>query len=327
MKDLDIVFQPLPELSIPARTYYYPLEAKGIGTMYVESLTSYVGRLALEHNVSVKSLIKDIMKSCLDNNLSGKSSYYNYNLNLNGNNDIVEKFVEALTQKVFNNRLKYHTIIPFKKVINHKGIFKQSEHWCKECYKEMKSRNESFHEPLIWHFSEVKICPKHQTRLVKAPHCKNCKNEQKIFKRHCSIYCSKCYKNLSLDGVNKDLIMSEEELGWQNWLIKNIGELLEVASSSKQESLAINRLPIIIDESLKKIFNNNERFFAEYLDIHSFSFLKLNNEISRVNFKTLLKLSYCTSIDLVEIFYSPVIDYNNKQPRKFPSHLAFKVYY
>ncbi|MBE7096918.1 TniQ family protein [Bacillus cereus] len=327
MKDLDVIVQSAPQLSIPARAYYYPLEAKGIGTMYVESLTSYIGRLALEHNVSVKSLIKDIMKGCLDNNLSGRSSYYNYNLNLNGNNDMVEKFVEALAQKSFNNKLKYHTIIPFKKIINHKGVFKQSEHWCNKCYREMKSRNESFYEPLIWHFSEVKICLKHQTRLIKAPLCKNCKNEQKVFKRHCGVYCSKCYKSLTLYRLNKDLIMSDEELNWQKWLIKNIGELLEITSSHKQESFAINRLPIIINESLKKIFNNNERLFAEYLDLHSFSFLKLNNEISRVSFKSLIKLSYCTSINLVEIFYSPVIDYNNKRPRRFPSHLAFKFYH
>ncbi|MCZ8494035.1 TniQ family protein [Priestia megaterium] len=323
MKNQGMIFDELEiRLSFSPRSHYYPLEPKGIGTMYVESLTSYIARLAIEHNVSLGALLRDIMKNYLGNELVNKYSYYNYNFNLNGNNSKVEKFVEALEQKLLNNNLKYLTLIPFKQIIHGKELFKKRTQWCIKCYKEMKSKGESFHEPLIWYFAEVKICPKHLIKLIEAPYCKNCQKQQ-VFKRHSSIHCSGCYTKLNLYRTNKNLNVSEEELAWQLWVIKNVSELLEGAFSYQGENFGIERVFNIIDESLIKMFNNNESLFAKYLNIHSFSFLKLN--CSKITFKTLLKLSYCTGINLGEIFYSPSINYNNKQPRIFPTNIAFQM--
>lgn len=42
--------------AIPPRSRLYRLEPVGIGTPYVESLTSYIARLAAEHCVTPKNL-------------------------------------------------------------------------------------------------------------------------------------------------------------------------------------------------------------------------------------------------------------------------------
>lgn len=43
---------------IPTRTRYYSLDPVGIGTPLVESMTSYVVRLAAEHRFKVSTLIQ-----------------------------------------------------------------------------------------------------------------------------------------------------------------------------------------------------------------------------------------------------------------------------
>jgi len=43
---------------LPSRSRLYCLEPAGIGTPYVESLTSYITRLAATHHISPTTLIK-----------------------------------------------------------------------------------------------------------------------------------------------------------------------------------------------------------------------------------------------------------------------------
>lgn len=52
--------------SIPARSALYSIEPIGIGTSLVESLTSYISRLAEEHTVSVGDLVGRVLSDQAD---------------------------------------------------------------------------------------------------------------------------------------------------------------------------------------------------------------------------------------------------------------------
>ena len=49
---------------IPPRTLLFPLEPIGIGTPFVESLTSYISRLAEVHAVTVSDLVGYVLAKC-----------------------------------------------------------------------------------------------------------------------------------------------------------------------------------------------------------------------------------------------------------------------
>ncbi len=60
-EEWDVTIPPLPP-----RSRLYRLEPIGIGTPYVESLTSYIVRLAEEHHISLKLLVVQEVLPFLD---------------------------------------------------------------------------------------------------------------------------------------------------------------------------------------------------------------------------------------------------------------------
>ena len=55
------IYQP----DIPTRSHLFPIEPIGVKTPYVESLTSYLARLAQSHTLSVNDLVARKVKSVI----------------------------------------------------------------------------------------------------------------------------------------------------------------------------------------------------------------------------------------------------------------------
>ena len=106
----------LEEASVPPRSRLYHLKPIGVGTLYAESLTSYIVRLAEAHCVLPKILVTHEILPLLGRpSRSETSSLYSYTAwsgnvqTLNGTSEISEKCVGALEKLTGRDNLRAYS--------------------------------------------------------------------------------------------------------------------------------------------------------------------------------------------------------------------------
>ena len=115
-----------PPLSNP-RSVLHALTPIGVGTPGVESLLSYLCRLAVSHAVSVTELSRKIAKTV------GWELSDNYNwkrLHLNGNGEAARNWSGALSALTSIEQLDQLTLLPWADVIAQQSLTTTSARWC-----------------------------------------------------------------------------------------------------------------------------------------------------------------------------------------------------
>ncbi|MCU5184256.1 TniQ family protein [Bacillus cereus] len=284
----------------PKRSAYQNLKPYGVDTWFVESLTSYIGRLACKHNITAHCLVKDVVSSQISKCTVSKPLYYHINnASLNGIKYFVKAFVKGLEHKTGVKNLKFLTLLTWEDILHRNGIFKKNRAWCPECYNEMFELYQEVYDPLIWFFEQVIWCPKHDTMLRTECPYENCGSIQKLFNDYNNAYCQKCNRWLGkFNSMYKYFQMTQQEREWQTWTIRNIGELLKVAPNIKVSR--VSRTFDIFNECFEKIFRNDEDLFFKCIGIDAHTLCNMTKMRLKVPVDHLLKLSYCTGIDVVE---------------------------
>lgn len=194
-------FQVWNENTIPFQhntTRLFRLEHQGKGTSAVESLSSYISRLAAEHCVSTGRLFTEVFTPYLNkyylNEISkrGGNGFYDSAHMINGNSIAAEQFSTMLNELTGNTNLQELTLLRFAKAIPQRGLLRTVKAWCPECYEEMKhSKSSIVYDPLIWSIRVVSICRKH--RLILNELCPGCKRTNLMIDRRSSPgVCSHC---------------------------------------------------------------------------------------------------------------------------------------
>jgi hypothetical protein len=127
--------------AIPERSHLYQLEPIGLGTPSVESLISYVARLAEAYCVPtgllVVSEIAPLMKA---EYASGDKEggldriFANQTRALNGMGNWSKSLVQALESLTLKTDLRSLTMLPWAEIIPQKGLLKPIRAWCPNCY-------------------------------------------------------------------------------------------------------------------------------------------------------------------------------------------------
>lgn len=232
---------------LSSRSILYNLEPVGLGTPYVESLTSYISRLALKHNVTVSSLVKMLfaqttdkhyLKSNLSNGVFGDTAKY-----INGNSRLSLEYVNVLEQLTLRNDLLQLTMNSWTDIFT-KNVVGEYRKWCPCCFNEWERENKDIYEPLLWYISDVNKCDVHGVELQEF--CPNCNKKLLHINSHFNVgHCQYCFTNLGdkFDGKIIEYI-TEEEI----FIINNYKELIENASSitflptKKSVSLSLNNI-------------------------------------------------------------------------------------
>lgn len=237
--------------SLPARSRLYHLEPIGIGTPYVESLTSYIARLAEAHCVTPKNLItKEILPSHSQNG-PVLNYYYRMNkfwiensLSLNGVGQIAKQWVEMLEPFTSCDKLHLLTMLTWSEVIGVNKLLRRSKAWCPACYEEWKEVGRAIYEPLQWALVSVDICATHKQSLVTL--CPVCREALPFLNQITRPgYCSHCGAWLGhAKGLQITEIVSEnaDEIKWQYWVVEVVGELLShvgLISPPSKEQIAL----------------------------------------------------------------------------------------
>jgi hypothetical protein len=232
-EEWDVTIPPLPP-----RSRFYRLEPIDIGTPYVESLTSYIARLAAKHCVTPKDLImREVIP--LDSQTEPALNYY-YRMNkfwiensltLNGVSTVARQWVEILQSLTTCDNLIFLTMLTYDEVIATSRLLRRSKAWCARCYEEWRLAHQVVYEPLLWSLNGVDICLRHLQPLVtRCPYC------QRVLPFLTQTtrpgYCPRCTHWLGSIEESPSTFDQLGEMGvsaFQYWVAEVSGDLLAAA--------------------------------------------------------------------------------------------------
>jgi len=252
------------QIEIKPHSRLYHLEPIGVGTPLVESLTSYVTRLADAHSVLPGKLVtKEILPLLNAHYLyhDGRSigdyqtAFWRESVTLNGCNMTTTRFVDALKQLTSRHDLLFLTMLPFAEVLSNRKLMRHTRAWCSTCYEEWREGGQPIYDPLLWTLDCLNICPRHGQ-----PFQQNCPNphcQRALFllaPRGKSGFCPRCNEwlgNTPQKEIQTLEAFEHEEWAWQQPAGNSVGELL-AATPSLSKLLSRDRFATYIDRMSEK---------------------------------------------------------------------------
>jgi hypothetical protein len=233
---------PTLDLSFPnisQRSRFYPLSPIGINTPYVESLTSYMCRLAAAHSISFGAFYEYLIIPSLNKHyLTSQSklgpastlvgSFREGMKTINGIGKVAREWVELIERLTLRKDLQFLSLTTLSNVIPHWKLLRTFQAWCPACYEEILQAKQTIYQPLLWSIAAVDICPQHHLPLVER--CSYClKQFLPLTRRALLGYCSRCGYWLGKHHDNRTTISSplaEAGIAWRLLVAKSIGDLL-----------------------------------------------------------------------------------------------------
>src|SRR5688572_4133650 len=134
---------------LPVRSRLFRLEPIGIGTVEVESLTSYIARLAEAHCVSPRKLLcEEILAPAGKHTVHYSASPLFSGEQINSMGSLAQLAATSLEQLTMRRDLHYMTMLPWKNLFSPQQLIKSKKAWCATCYKERASG--LLYDSLIW---------------------------------------------------------------------------------------------------------------------------------------------------------------------------------
>jgi len=158
------------------RTEYFRLTPRGLGTEQVESLASYVNRLAHVHGVSRHQLINHLQMWW--ERRTGSRPPRCESVRLNGYSKDALLWLEVLQAATGEPQLARCTIAPLSGICaaNSVGSVRHVRAWCPACFRDDLAVGDVTYDRLIWQLQPVQHCSLHKLALL--DHCSACGNVQ-----------------------------------------------------------------------------------------------------------------------------------------------------
>lgn len=196
----------------PPRSYLYSIKPIGLGTPYVESLSSYLARLALAHVVPIDIFINKIILPRMEAPYRiGSGDLLRI---MNGMSRTTSEILRVLGNLTKQQDLMGLTMLPWRYVIDDRALLDVRKSWCPYCYQQFDEDLGFAYDPLIWSLSVTKVCPIHAEHFVHE--CENSDCPGKSPNRHFYVpgYCQGCGSWMGrsedvLDGHEKSSLKPE----------------------------------------------------------------------------------------------------------------------
>ncbi len=221
------------------RTHLYSLRPIGVGSPFVESLTSYITRLAEAHAVTPATLMtKEFLPRVL--RMQGKGehgkppspSYPSFVYDayiLNGLGRCTARWVTILEALTGQPNLHLLTVLTWRRVLARQGaLLRNRRAWCPNCYADWRTSEQIVYEPLLWALKPVCVCTRHGVCLLEV--CPHCRREAPILSaRSRPGHCSRCRKWLGSDRHRPE--SNSDDRSYHLWAAESLGALLARAVS------------------------------------------------------------------------------------------------
>lgn len=177
----------------------FPVALRGIGTLEIEAIGSYVHRLASAHGVTAGRLLDTVLRE-VDYEETANTPAVKYYMRLatlvrpNATSRIV---VNALQKCTGRSDLFGTTFNALQHALHRSvGVFAGTFRWCPACMGEFERAGDSGYYKLAWHLNDITHCHIHAVTLVDRCHYCGSKQDGLGYKSMCTA-CQKCGKTLS----------------------------------------------------------------------------------------------------------------------------------
>lgn len=184
--------------------WMFPLEIRGLGTPDVESMGSYIHRLADAHEISVRRMLSH----CFDYYSRGierprlryfvgvaKGSLAVYVRPNATTAYMVHVLERAVGTKLIRGTTFISLLEPLGGARAANGVFSHWMRWCPVCFAEFESAGDCGYFKLAWTVESVRNCPAHRVPL--AEKCPKCSSKQGYYARKREVIrCEKCGASL-----------------------------------------------------------------------------------------------------------------------------------
>lgn len=248
-------------------SHLYHLEPIGVGSPMVESLTSYIMRLAEAHSVYPRVLITDEIAPLLKHFSLYKEGHLIYDnltafwqksVQLNGVSSSTRDMIEVLEQLTLRSDLRFLTLLTWQNVLPSRNLLRRTRAWCPACYEQWRESHQTIYEPLLWALEIIDVCLFHRLRLqLHCPYA-DCDRTQPMLSPHAQsgycVHCNRWLGSVSGDQEERHVKSEDEELRRQQWVVNAMGDLLSAApsiSSPPPRKWVITALKKYADENLE----------------------------------------------------------------------------
>ncbi len=285
----------------PPHSRLYHVEPVGVGSPMVESLTSYLTRLAEAHSLHLRTLVTDEILPRLNQSHLYRDNrpvydhltrFWKQSTMLNGTSATSSAWVQALEQLTLRRDLRFLTMLTFADVLSPRGLLRRAQAWCPACYEEWRETDLVIYQPLLWALEVIQECPRHGLRLhLRCPY-EECRHElSALAPRAQAGYCPQCERWLGnpLPCEGNGLGSGFEEQEWQKWVGTAVGGLLAAApdfpASPHREVIAAT-----ITTHVQAVMDSNFSAFARHLHVHRRTAWEWGQGLQVSQLNTLLQL-------------------------------------
>jgi TniQ len=218
--------------SCPPRSRLYSLAPCNVETIWRESLTGYLNRLARTHHISPRALIADVILPRLGTPLPFPriTQLGTQGMGLNGPLAWAQAWAGVLEQETSRTDLHLLTLPWWIGDLSPWRQLRAAPAWCPLCLAAWRKQGHPIYQPLVWMFQIVTVCPRHQSFLV--DRCPACQKGQKIITTnktnpgdctHCSAWLGAGTSSFACSGNLEPL------MAWQAWVMHVLRELHDVS--------------------------------------------------------------------------------------------------
>jgi transcriptional regulator with XRE-family HTH domain len=206
---------------ISPRSRLYRLTPVGLGTNVVESLTSYVARLAGAHQLRVGILLRllgPMIFAARHVGVRPLEEVFNRAETVNGPSTMAESWVSAFEKATLRTDLASLTLLPWAGKVSTVHLLGKSVRHCPDCLVAMVEDGVVY-EPLVWTMRLFSSCPIHDRKLIER--CPACEATQPAIAHGARVgMCRRC--DTWLGQVNPP----EPPTAWERFTSVGLGELV-----------------------------------------------------------------------------------------------------
>jgi len=250
---------PLVDGHVPQQSMLTPLQPIGIGTWRVESLLSYIRRLAYIHALPLGTLVYRIVMQAMGRSAPQRGATWllpTKTPGFSGFSESTERMVAALESVTGYHGLQACTLLPLKRAVAEKRLTARIPRYCPQCVTEA-GELENVHGQLLWEVCIVSACPVHRVRLVSELGCPAA--ERQAVGRAVSLpgICRKCCIVGKTCGSMEIEVATDIEIETASV----VGELL-AAVSAGPSSLSAGGFQVTLRRAVEATANHQPSVFA-----------------------------------------------------------------
>jgi transcriptional regulator with XRE-family HTH domain len=298
----------------------------------VECLTSYINRLAWAYRISPRLLLAEEIIPHLSGSYYFQSSpwgistfCYREAMRINSFGETPSDWsttIEGLTQQAGLQNL---TLGEWASGIPSRRLLRVTPAWCPMCYAEWQEKRLAIYQPLLWMLQIVTSCTQYRRKLEEQ--CYKCQKRQAVIpSKALPGNCTHCSAWLGVSVEIAEEPESEEELLWQDWVVKTIEELRIVSVTSN--AISWERISINLAACLE--MKGEAARFSRLMGVSKMLISKWQRFEKTPSFQKVLEICYAIGISPLQLMSDAAGTRNaiqaiSEHPRRRPAHHRLQV--